>query len=472
MSEDRIRRAFDDLSNQARQANPDASLGELMNPADTPKNRWSYLAAAAVFVLVLGSVAAVLNTIRSRDVVSAPSTTLSTPDTTTPTDTGSTTTTPDSSTTTVDPSATPTTTIALATNAVGWHVIDVASNDVLNVRQSPMASSPIVATLAHNADNITVLPRAGNPIGGAAWYGVRISDGTEGFVNSRFLAHPTEWDAGIAAAPCAAGQSSGDVSASTPSSGDASAVVGLFQTTTGNCDRYVIVLGIDSGDDFETANVLGGGDVRVTSGGTRVTVELPSSVTGVAPQATNADFSNALALTVLPINTTGTADELQVRFLHSSSRLAGVTVLSNPARIVVDVKSAPTGTGLDYAPIIGTGNTFFEHPVDQSADKLGVEHPFSITGYARWFEAQGYATVITADGAQLTDVAWSGPSLTSSNGSRASVYALYIPTWGEFTFTLDLPSGGYQLFVGEDCMSADGNSSQPCGVTENFDVAP
>lgn len=478
MSEDRIRRAFDDLSRQARQANPDASLGALMNPEENSKNRWTYLAAAAVIVLVLGSVAFALNANRSPDVVSPPAsttaTTLGSTDTTiAPTDStvpgeSTTTTAPDSSTTTTSP----TTSMVVTSPAVGWHVIDVASNDVLNVRQSPSAGSPIVGTLAYNQDNVTVIPRAGNPIGGAAWYGVRLGNGTEGFVNSRFLAHPITWDAGIAGAPCTASQSSGEATASTPASGDASAVVALFQLKTGNCDRYVIVLGKDSVDVFETANVLGGGDVRVTSGGTRVTVELPASITGVAPQATNADFTDALALTVLPINTTGAPDELEVRFLHDSSRLAGITVLSNPARIVIDVGSAPTGTGLDYSPVFGTGSTLLEHPVDQSADKVGVAHSFNVTGYARWFEAQGYATVTTLDGARPTDIAWSGPSMTSANGNMASIYALYIPTWGEFTFTVDLPSGGYELFVGEDCMNEGGDSSQPCGVTETFDVAP
>ncbi len=477
MSEDRIRRAFDDLSRQARQANPDDSLGALMNPEENTKNRWTYLAAAAVIVLVLGSVAFALNANRSRDVVSPPaSTTVTTPgsaestipstDSTVPGQ-STTTTAPDTSTTTT----TPTTTVA-ASPAVGWHVVDVASNDVLNVRQSPTAGSPIVGTLAYNQENVTVIPRAGNPIGGAAWYGVRLSDGTEGFVNSRYLAHPASWDAGIASTPCTAGQSSGEATASTPSGGDASAVVGLFQVKTDDCDRYIIVLGKDSVDVFETANTLGGGDVRVTSGATRVTVELPSAITGVAPQATNADFTEALALTVLPINTTGGADDLEVRFLHSSSRVAGVTVLSNPARIVIDVRSTPTGTGLDYAPVIGTGNTILEHPVDQSADKVGVAHSFSVTGYARWFEAQGYATITTLDGARPTDISWSGPSMVSANGNMASIYALYIPTWGEFTFTVDLPSGGYELFVGEDCMSGVDDTSQPCGVNETFDVAP
>lgn len=478
MSEDRIRRAFDDLSRQARQANPDASLGALMNPEENSKNRWTYLAAAAVIVLVLGSVAFALNANRSLDVVSPAAsttvTTLASTESTVPsTDStvageSTTTTAPDTSTTTT----TTTTTTVVASPAVGWHVVDVASNDVLNVRQSPSAGSPIVGTLAHNQDNVTVLPRAGNPIGGAAWYGVRLNDGTEGFVNSRFLAHPSTWDAGIAAVPCTASKSSGEATASTPSSGDASAVVALFQVKTGSCDRYVIVLGKDNLEVFETANTLGGGDIRVTSGGTRVTVELPSVITGVAPQATNADFTDALALTVLPINKTGAPDDLEVRFLHSSSRLAGVTVLSNPARIVIDVGSAPTGTGLDYTPVVGKGVTILEHPVDQSVDKVGVTHSFSVTGYARWFEAQGYATITTLDGAQPTDIAWSGPSLSSSNGNTASIYALYIPTWGEFTFTVDLPSGGYELFVGDDCMSPDGNTSQPCGVTETFDVAP
>lgn len=397
-----------------------------------------------------------------------PATTRTTPSTTTTTST----TAPGSvapTTAPPDPTTTPsvTTTVAGA-DSVGWHVTGVAGDDVLNVRSGPSASRPIVGSIAHDGGQIAVLPRAFNPVGATPWYGVRLEDGTEGFVNSRFLARPPTWEAGITTAPCMAQSSDGDVTAATADGGDATAVIALFEHPVGNCDRYVIVLGADSFDDYQTAGTLGGGDVRVTSGGTRVTVELPSSITGVAPQATNADFDNALVLTVLPVSESHS--DLEVRFLHSSARVAGITVLSDPARILVDVAPAPTGTGLDYAPIIGDG-AILEHPVDPTSDKLGVGNRVTITGYARWFEAQGFATVTFSDGSAPTTISWSGPSIMgSSDGEWAGVYALWVPTWGEFTFTLELAAGSYELFVGDEYCADD--TSARCGVTDTFDVAP
>ena len=368
--------------------------------------------------------------------------------------------------TTTTPNPTTSTTDA-ANDRVGWHVTGVAVGDVLNVRSGPSASASIVGSLAQDGDRVELLPRARNPIGESAWYGVRLEDGTEGFVNFRFLTRPSTWEAGIATVPCVAQSSDGDITAVTGANGDATAVIGLFEFPVANCDRYVIVFGVDSVDEFQTASILGGGDVRVTSGGTRVTVALPSTITGVAPQATNADFDNALALTVLPIS----ESDLEVRFLHSSSRVAGVTILSDPARILIDVVPAPTGTGLDYAPIVGDG-TIMEHPVDPSSDKLGVGSQVTVTGYGRFFEAQGYATLTSPDGSAPTDILWSGPSIFFQDGGMAGVYAQWWPTWGEFTFTLDLTAGSYELFVGDDCMTEIDDTSIPCGVTDTFDVAP
>ncbi len=382
------------------------------------------------------------------------------------------TTVPEATTGALDTTTTPnptTSTIVAENDRVGWHVTGVAVGDVLNVRSGPSASAPIVGSIAHDGDRVELLPRARNRVGESAWYGVRLEDGTEGFVNSRFLTRPSSWEAGIATVPCVTHSSDGDLTAVTAASGDASAVVGLFEFPVADCDRYVIVLGVDSVDEFQTANTLGGGDVRVTSGGTRVTVALPSTITGVAPQATNADFNNALALTVLPISESNS--DLEVRFLHSSSRLAGITILSNPARILIDVIPAPTGTGLDYAPIVGDG-TILEHPVDPSSDKLGVSRQVTVTGYGRFFEAQGYATLTSPDGSAPTDIQWSGPSIFFTDGGMAGVYALWWPTWGEFTFNLDLTAGSYEIFVGDDCMTEIDDTSIPCGVTDTFDVAP
>ena len=381
---------------------------------------------------------------------------------------------PSTSTTssTTDPTVESTTTTTVGpdtTTNIGWYVVGVAPGDVLNVRAAPTVNAEIVGILRPNQDEVTVLAMASNPVGGTAWYGVQLPSGTDGFVNSRYLAHPNQWDAGIKASPCTAQTATATATASTPATGDATAIVGLFQFQTATCDRYVIVLGTSDGTTFEAGEVLGGGDVVVTSGKTRVSVSLPATIVDVVPQATNAGFKQALAMTVVPV---GQTERLEVRFLHELGRVAGVTVLSNPARIVIDVAEVPIGSGLDFRPVVETGNTILEHPVDQSTDNVGVSGSFTLIGYARWFESQGYATVLTKDGEDPTTIRWSGPSLVASNAGFASVMAPYLPTWGEFIVTADVSPGKYRLFVGDDCMSSIDDTIRPCGVTESFEVLP
>lgn len=369
-----------------------------------------------------------------------------------------------------DGSTTTTTAVRVDTSTnIGWYVTGVTAGDVLNVRAAPTVNAEGVGILRPNQDEISVLPMAANPIGGTAWYGVRLPSGTDGFVNSRYLAHPNDWDAGLKTTACTAQTSTGSQVATTPADGDATTVVGLFQFQTATCSRYVIVLGNSTGDTYTAAEILGGGDVVVTSGKTRVSVVLPDTIVDVVPQATNRDFNLALALTVVPVDR---PEGLEVRFLHESGRIAGVTVLSNPARIVVDVAEAPVGEGLDFRPVVETGNTVLEHPIDQSNDNVGVRGGFTLIGYARWFESQGYAELQTRNGEDPDTITWSGPSLFASDGGFAGVMAPHQPTWGEFVLTAAVAPGKYRLFIGDDCINAIDDTTRPCGVTESFEILP
>jgi hypothetical protein len=157
------------------------SLGDVRDPQPanrsrkphdgSPKNRWSYLATAAI--TVLGSLGVALTNLRSSDVVECTppaglihcySTVL--PISTVPTSTTdpavpSHTAVPDGPPSIAEPTEPlPTTTSVFTPKPIptevpetepGWCVIGVASDDVLNVRQSPTASSTVVGTLAYNA---------------------------------------------------------------------------------------------------------------------------------------------------------------------------------------------------------------------------------------------------------------------------------------------------------------------------------
>ena len=61
-------------------------------------------------------------------------------------------------------------------------VVDVASNDVLNVRAGPTASSPIIGALAHNARGVEIIERVGD----GSWGRVNIN-GQSGFVSMRYV---------------------------------------------------------------------------------------------------------------------------------------------------------------------------------------------------------------------------------------------------------------------------------------------
>ncbi len=453
-----------------------------MTTSEGPSRNYLPAAVAVVFLIAAGWFA--FKALGSPDpAVSSPLTSITTGQTSVPASTPppSTTTAPSSTPPTTnattpttgpstDGSTTTTTTIRVDTSTnVGWYVTGVAAGDVLNVRSAPSVNAEIVGILRPNQDDIAVLPMAANPIGGTAWYGVRLPSGTDGFVNSRYLAHPNTWDAGLKTTACTAQISTGSQVATTPADGDATTVVGLFQFQTATCSRYVIVLGNSTGDTYTAGEILGGGDVVVTSGKTRVTVALPDPIVEVVPQATNSDFNLALALTVVPVER---PDGLEVRFLHQTGRVAGVTVLSNPARIVIDVAEAPVGEGLDFRPVVETGNTVLEHPIDQSNDNVGVRGGFTLIGYARWFESQGYAELKTRNDEDPDSITWSGPSLYASDGGFVAVTAPHQPTWGEFILTATVAPGKYRLFIGDDCMNAIDDTIRPCGVTESFEILP
>lgn len=71
-------------------------------------------------------------------------------------------------------------------------VIDVASDDVLNIREAPSASAPIIGVLAHDATEVEVL----RPNDRETWALVNVGE-TTGWVSLRYLARrPGQWFGG------------------------------------------------------------------------------------------------------------------------------------------------------------------------------------------------------------------------------------------------------------------------------------
>lgn len=100
----------------------------------------------------------------------------------TTTTTAPSTTTPTSTTAATTSTTTPATTTVAAT---GWRVVDVAADDVLNVRVGPGVAYGIVHTLAPDATGIEITGNVAG-IGSSIWVELLIPGGT-GWANARFL---------------------------------------------------------------------------------------------------------------------------------------------------------------------------------------------------------------------------------------------------------------------------------------------
>lgn len=469
MSEDRIRRAFDDVSHQAGQADPEPSLANLTN--GPTRNRFLFVGTAAALVVLVGFGAFFLFSSPNTDAVApttidpSPSSLAPVPDETTPDET-SPPTTVQSTTTTQPPSW-------VAPWAGGWRVVNVASDDVLNVRSEPNAQATIVAALQPNAENVTVIDNWRGSFGDEPhWAQVKTNDGVEGWVNAFHLQHPDSWTDGLAGVECWE-ILEGDAAFPFERTGNATKVLDIFDVTVGTCTKHVILLGRDEGT-FAPATRLGGPGIRLSQSGNIVTLELPPQV-DVTQGATAVQLDNALALIVDPLDDPERDHfgGFEVHFLHDQPvHVRSFGLLDSPARVVVEVE-AKSDSSPNLAPIRAEEGFTVVRSMDLETGPQGST--VTVTGYASWFEAQGFAEVLTIDGEPPTDIIWSGPSVGPISGNSAGVYAPWFPAWGEFSFTVSVTTGSYTLFVGDHCFidpEADDDVSEPCGVTQTFDVEP
>ena len=78
--------------------------------------------------------------------------------------------------------------------SIGWHVVRVPSDDVLNVREAAGTTNPVISTLAWNATNL-VLTGGFETVSEARWAEVVLGDGRVGWVHMGFItAQPAEID--------------------------------------------------------------------------------------------------------------------------------------------------------------------------------------------------------------------------------------------------------------------------------------
>ncbi len=485
MSDERIRREFEELQRQARHANPEPGLARLQMSSSSrrPVPGWTRALGAAAVVIVAVGVVAFANRGPGEGGEVAANTSQSVPTTVgvvgapgEPEDPGSleggvTTTSPvstDDSTVPTQPPATTTTDPFENRQPVfvgeGWRVVNVATDDVLNVRATPDATGEIVGSYGPDSEDVALNGQGSTDSDGQGWWGVTLPDGTDGFVNRAFLEPPLSWVADVPADLCGKeetpdfGQDGDEV---VDLEDQPNTVLGMARIEGEGCDRYVFVLG---NTDLEALTVSPVASFNAT--GTEllplddgVRLALPRWLSEVVQTATIDRFGSTLAVLTIP----GSPEEglLQVWLVAGYDDVA-LSFRANPARIIVDL----IGTDRDAEPtwITGDGLTLLAGPPVVGGANAQVE----ITGFARFFEGQGLLSITAADGSAVAANARGHWITDVGSDEFVGVNTAWLPTYGAFSlFVDDLESGVYEVFVGEEC---GGDTSELCGVETTFTI--
>ena len=467
-NEDRTQRAFDDLRAQTAGIEPPGIASDLQRVPRTPRGLVPALAAAAITVLVIGLVVVLRGPAPDGPLAGATDGTVAQTTVSQPAIEATITVPPDSSVVSTASDSTATTLSSVVAPAIvgtGWRVVGVATDDVLNVRANGGVQYPIIGSLAHDDVDVVLSGWGSTQVDGTGWWGVRLADGTEGFVNRRFLAPPAGWlvdSLGCDLSDAVASEM--QMTTAMPVTGsDATGILALLHDTDGECDRVTVVLG--SGPAYGVgvdAEIVPGG-LKITAIPGEVTVDfLDTAVRNVAVTAANELFESGIVITSVPGgNDTSLAPRVHI-FTSIDRKIESITTLDYPARIVISFVDTDSGTRpylvSDDGPTLIIG-------ADVISGSL-----LRVRGFARWFEAQGIAMLFDAKGHPYP-ASWTGSSVADGAfGHTAGVFAPWSPTWGEFVFQVEtIPPGDYTLFVGDFCLVDEANDEwAECGVTIPF----
>ncbi|MDJ0961817.1 MAG: Gmad2 immunoglobulin-like domain-containing protein [Acidimicrobiia bacterium] len=219
--------------------------------------------------------------------------------------------------------------------------------------------------------------------------------------------------------------------------GDAEQIAAVRWASHPGCERVVIDL-LTAG--AAPASTVGETTVAILEGTGIVRVSLPRAVsnTGIADSL----FEGELAKRAFVVRLADRSLAVDVHVATSVPVRARAFTVDAPARIVIDLApSAAGGTTVATPPIVGS-NVVVLAPLTGE-----VAYPIVVTGYARTFEANVLARLLS-DG-DLIDETFT----TASD---------WLDAWGAFSLELPGgPSGPVSVFVGEDD-AADGS---PRGVS-------
>jgi hypothetical protein len=264
-------------------------------------------------------------------------------------------------------------------------------------------------------------------------------------------------------------------------------VLDVLTYASPECERFVVVFGQgEAGSSTAAAADSWPTDARLGVSGSVVELGLPT-IGWVVPWAqtiegpTGSSFALATRESARVIcdrvgqpcdQEPSPGQAITMRMFFDSNRRAHVTYLTQPARVVIDVKPAPTGTGLDVSANRASSTVVLPIQVDVAGP--GVTPPIVVQGWARPFEATGVA-VLRRPGeepgsGERVEATFTGTDFagTMTDSQYPFMTNDYTDAWGAFTFTIAaLDPGSYELFVGEFSME-DGSER---GVYLDFRVA-
>lgn len=415
-SDDRLRRAFDDLAHRVEAVNPRFSLQRLSRRSE--RRGWVAALAGAGAVLAVIGVVAVSGFLSGPDTDDVVATTVPT----------STPIVPDSTTTRIDEPIT-TTTVAgeEASNRPTHRVVGVADDDVLNVRAQPGADGDLIAVLPPTYAGIRALDNIETVVDGGNWREVELLDPTRvvergeldgvrltGWVNSAFI---EEYDPTLPeVAPC-----EHDIGPMPDRVGDApDHVYSIRQFGLGGCIRTVVTFGQDFDEgrwpiDGITTDMRPAGTPQMTRhqvNGTTVFV-LENVPYAWDPQSGTHESSVALV----------------GRWMDGSLAIYVTIPGTTSVRVTAGGQLVIDTTPYETANPAGSGFHLLGEPV------VGPGGTVEVWGLARPFEATIGTTILGPDGGPVEDV---GPPFVMTTE--------WTEAWGLFQYrAVGLEPGEYLL---------------------------
>ncbi len=255
-----------------------------------------------------------------------------------------------------------------------------------------------------------------------------------------------------------------------PGTSDADEVLGLSYQESDDCERFVIALGdyVDGLTPVAAANFVPAG-VVVENVGHRNHVTLPGI--GKRDYTFGLDHLERIDHRFGPeafvVWEPEVLYDVYADVHYGSNRFTSVRFLHEPARVVIDTRPAPTGTGLALGPNIGRYAVIRDN-LDPDLLSPGITVPIDVVGYGRFWEATGFVEIREVAAVPGTG-AFAGATLSGTDGM---IMAGGDFMWGEFSFTIeDVAPGTYELHVYSD--GGDEVDGVPVGgVFDTFVVVP